>query len=114
VNLLDWALHHRKTVFGVFAVAIVSTLALLPFVGRDFFPTVDAGQIPPCTSTHRRAHGLNPTEKDFTAVAQAVRELIPESERDGVTDVIGVPDGINLAVTTATSSAPPTARCSSR
>src|SRR6476660_5244532 len=41
VNLLDWALHHRKTVFCVFGVAILSALILVPFVGRDFFPSVD-------------------------------------------------------------------------
>jgi multidrug efflux pump subunit AcrB len=98
VSLLDWALHHRKTVFGVFGVAVISTVVLLPFVGRDFFPAVDAGQI--------RMHVIAPagtrieqTEKDFTAVASAVREMIPDQERSQITDVIGVPDGINLAVT---------------
>jgi CzcA family heavy metal efflux pump len=98
VSLLDWALHHRKTVFGVFGVAMVSALALLPFVGRDFFPAVDAGQI--------RMHVIAPagtrieeTEKQFSAVAAAVHEIIPDNEREGVTDIIGVPDGINLAVT---------------
>src|SRR3954454_2240548 len=94
VALLDWALHHRKCVFAVLGVAIVATLALLPFVGRDFFPTVDAGQI--------RMHVLSApgtriesTEKQFTAVAQAVRDIIPEHDLHSITDIIGVPDGIN-------------------
>ena len=98
VNLLDWALHHRKTVFAVFGVAVTSSLVLLPFVGRDFFPTVDAGQI--------RMHVIAPpgtrieaTEKRFSAVARAVEQLIPQEERHSITDIIGVPDGINLAVT---------------
>jgi multidrug efflux pump subunit AcrB len=98
VSLLDWALHHRKTVFGVFAVAATSAAALVPFVGRDFFPAVDAGQI--------RMHVVAPagtrieeTEKQFSAVAAAVRELIPGRELRSVTDIIGTPDGINLAVT---------------
>ena len=98
VNLLDWALHHRKAVFGVFGVGIASTMVLVPFVGRDFFPSVDAGQI--------RMHVIAPagtrieqTEKLFSAVARAVDELIPAEERHSITDIIGVPDGINLAVT---------------
>src|SRR3954467_9052018 len=98
VSLLDWALHHRKTVFGVFGVAVLSALALVPFVGRDFFPAVDAGQI--------RMHVVAPagtrieqTEKQFSAVAAAVHQIIPDDEREQITDVIGVPDGINLAVT---------------
>ena len=98
VNLLDWALHHRKTVFALFGVGIASALILVPFVGRDFFPAVDAGQI--------RLHVIAPpgtrieeTEKQFSAVARAVDELIPRGERHGVTDIVGVPDGINLAVT---------------
>jgi multidrug efflux pump subunit AcrB len=71
---------------------------LVPYVGRDFFPKVDAGQIrmhvtaPPGTR-------IEETEKHFSAVAAAVRELIPLNDRGTITDVIGVPDGINLAVT---------------
>src|SRR3954451_367753 len=45
VRGLDWALHHRKTVFATFFVAVIGAAALIPFVGRDFFPLVDAGQI---------------------------------------------------------------------
>jgi multidrug efflux pump subunit AcrB len=98
VRGLDWAVHHRKTVFGAFGVAVVGAALLVPYVGRDFFPRVDAGQMrmhvtaPPGTR-------IEETEKHFTAVAAAVRELIPESDRGAITDVIGVPDGINLAVT---------------
>ena len=98
VRGLDWALHHRRTVFAVFGVSVVATGLLVPHVGRDFFPKVDAGQIrmhvtaPPGTR-------IEETERHFTAVAQAVRELIPEHDRGTITDVIGVPDGINLAVT---------------
>jgi len=98
VNLLDWALHHRKSVFAVFAVAVVSAVALVPFVGQDFFPSVDAGQIrmhvvaPPGTR-------IEETEKQFSAVARAVDQIIPSQERHSITDIVGIPDGINLAVT---------------
>ena len=95
---LDWALHHRKTVFATFGVAVVAAAALVPFVGRDFFPTVDAGQIR-LHVTAPAGTRIEETEKHFTAVAEAVRELDPEHDRDTIIDIIGVPDGINLAVT---------------
>ncbi len=98
VRGLDWALHHRRTVFAAFGVAVAGAALLVPHVGRDFFPKVDAGQI----RMHVTAPGgtrIEETEKRFTAVAAAVRELIPQHDRGTITDVIGVPDGINLAVT---------------
>jgi multidrug efflux pump subunit AcrB len=98
VRGLDWALHHRKTVFGAFAVSVVGAGLLVPFVGRDFFPAVDAGQIR-MHVTAPAGTRIEETEKRFTAVAAAVRDLIPEHDRGTITDVIGVPDGINLAVT---------------
>jgi multidrug efflux pump subunit AcrB len=98
VRGLDWALHHRKTVFATFGVAVVGAGLLVPYVGRDFFPRVDAGQIR-MHVTAAPGTRIEETEKQFTAVAAAVRELIPEQDRGAITDVIGVPDGINLAVT---------------
>ncbi|MDB5295057.1 MAG: Cobalt-zinc-cadmium resistance protein CzcA, partial [Phycisphaerales bacterium] len=98
VRGLDWALGHRKSVFGAFAVAVVAAGLLVPHVGRDFFPAVDAGQIR-MHVTAPAGTRIEETEKRFSAVAAAVRELIPEQDRGTITDIIGVPDGINLAVT---------------
>ena len=98
VRGLDWALHHRRTVFASFGVAVLGAGLLVPHVGRDFFPTVDAGQIR-MHVTAPAGTRIEETEKHFSAVAAAVRELIPEHDRGTITDVIGVPDGINLAVT---------------
>src|SRR5262249_25673618 len=42
---LAWALTHRRPVVGGFLVFVVVSAALFPLVGRDFFPTVDAGLI---------------------------------------------------------------------
>src|SRR3989442_10871463 len=44
VGVLETALARRGRVFVVFGVIAVSGAALLPFVGRDFFPEVDTGQ----------------------------------------------------------------------
>jgi multidrug efflux pump subunit AcrB len=98
VRGLDWALHHNKVVFGVFGASLLLAGLLVPHVGQDFFPQVDAGQIR-MHVTAPAGTRIEETEKHFTAVAQAVRELIPEHDRGTITDVIGVPDGINLAVT---------------
>ncbi|MFM6075751.1 MAG: efflux RND transporter permease subunit, partial [Dolichospermum sp.] len=43
-NLLSKALNHRGVVFAIFGAFWVSAGVLLPFVGQDFFPQVDAGQ----------------------------------------------------------------------
>ncbi|MCY7360352.1 MAG: efflux RND transporter permease subunit, partial [Rudanella sp.] len=45
LRALKWSLDHRMAVFVVFLLIIGVTVAMIPFVGRDFFPRVDAGQI---------------------------------------------------------------------
>src|SRR5262245_47847752 len=42
---LDWVLEYRRMSMTAFLALAVVSLALYPFVGRDFFPTVDAGQL---------------------------------------------------------------------
>ncbi len=96
---LDWALDHRKSVtaaFGIFIAA--SLLALSPCLGRDFFPSVDAGQI----RFHvRTAPGtrVETTEDVFARAEELVREVIPASELETIIDNIGLPiSGLNLSL----------------
>src|SRR5713101_6455813 len=42
---LDWGLAHTRVLIAVFLTFAIASLCLYPFVGRDFFPTVDAGQL---------------------------------------------------------------------
>jgi multidrug efflux pump subunit AcrB len=98
VRILETALGRRRRVFGVFAVVLVSGLALLPFVGRDFFPTVDAGQF----RLHVRAPAgtrLEETEQVFANVEAAIRRLIPKDEIELVIDNIGQAQPVNLGFT---------------
>ncbi len=101
VELLGWALSHRKTVFGTFGVAVLAAGALVPFVGRDFFPTVDAGQVrlhvtaPPGTR-------IEETERWFSRVEDKIRSVVPAAERESVLDFIGQPSGYNLSITDST------------
>jgi multidrug efflux pump subunit AcrB len=93
---LEWALGHRRSVFGVFALALGSAGVLLPWVGRDFFPTVDTGQL----RLHVNAPAgtrLEETEQIFSRVENAIRTIIPDEDRALILDNFGLPDGINLA-----------------
>src|SRR5207253_9240098 len=96
-RLLGWALNHRAvTVTAMLGFALAS-LALFPQTGRDFFPSVDAGQL----RLHVRAPAgtrLESTQERFFQVGRVIREVIPPNEIQNVLDNIGLPtSGINLA-----------------
>ncbi|HZV10471.1 MAG TPA: efflux RND transporter permease subunit, partial [Novosphingobium sp.] len=97
VDLLGLALGHgRAVVLGMAGVVAVS-LALVPFLGRDFFPAVDSGQI----SLHVRAPVGTRIEDSaalFDRVEAQIRSQLPAGEIASVVDNIGMPvSGINLA-----------------
>jgi multidrug efflux pump subunit AcrB len=96
---LDWALDHRRLVtvgFGAFVA--VSLASLFPSLGRDFFPSVDAGQI----RFHVRAAPgtrIETTEELFARVEDEVRGVIPKEELATMIDNVGMPiSGINLTL----------------
>ena len=95
---LAWALERRAFVVAAFAVLVAGSLAMLPLVGRDFFPSVDAGLI----KLHvRGAPGtrLEESEKRIAAIEQVIREVIPPGEVETMLDVLGTPySGINLSL----------------
>lgn len=97
-GLLARALGRRKTVFAAFAAVVAATVALVPFVGRDFFPQVDAGQFrlhvtaPPGTR-------IEETERWFSRVEDRIRAVVPEEDRLSILDFIGIPGGYNLSIT---------------
>jgi CzcA family heavy metal efflux pump len=98
VRTLERTLARRAAALAVFAVVIVSGLALLPFVGRDFFPSVDTGQF----RLHVRAPAgtrIEETEQVFADVEAAIRRIIPKGEIASIIDNIGQPQPINLAFT---------------
>lgn len=94
---LRWVLDNRKTSFIATAVVIASGFVLVPFVGRDFFPSVDAGQI----RMHIRGPAglrIEETKTLFTRVDQEVRRIIPNEEIELILQNIGrAPDSFNLA-----------------
>jgi multidrug efflux pump subunit AcrB len=96
-NLLHWCLDHRAPVIGAFAIFVVASMALMGLIGRDFFPTVDSGQM----RLHARAAPgtrIEETETKFSAIEDEIRNVIPPREIETITDNIGIPNGgFNLA-----------------
>jgi multidrug efflux pump subunit AcrB len=97
VNALRWCLEHRRVVFASMGAMVLISLCLIPFLGRDFFPAVDAGQF----RLHVRAPAgtrLESTQERFFQVGRAIRDVVPPDEIQNVLDNIGLPtSGINLA-----------------
>jgi len=91
------ALVNRRRVAAAAALFCAGSACLLPFIGEDFFPQVDAGQI----RLHVRAPAgtrIEETEQFVAAVDRTVRETIPGRELSGILDNIGLPySQINLS-----------------
>ena len=97
VSLLHWCLDHRALVLVGFGIFVVASLGLSVFVGEDFFPTVDSGQM----RLHARAPSgtrIEKTETIFADIENEIRQVIPPREINDILDNIGVPfGGFNLA-----------------
>src|SRR5581483_5996419 len=94
---VEWSVHHRIWIAGLFAVFVLGSLTLAFVVGRDFFPYVDAAQI----KMHVRAPEgtrIERTERIFADIEQEIRKIIPAQDLETLLDNIGLPNsGINLA-----------------
>jgi len=81
----------RRFIVPVAAAAVLALGGtLFVFVGRDFFPVIDGGQI----QLHVRAPAgtrIEKTEQIFQAIEDKIRDVIPATERDLIVDNIGLP-----------------------
>ncbi|HEY2733650.1 MAG TPA: efflux RND transporter permease subunit [Polyangiales bacterium] len=89
----------RRLVFaGGFLAFTALSVALFPLIGRDFFPTVDAGLI----KLHVRGlpgTRIEETERQLSSIEDSIRRVIPEREIETLLDNSGVPvSGINLSL----------------
>jgi CzcA family heavy metal efflux pump len=78
------------------AALILSSLFLLPFVGQDFFPAVDAGMM----KLHVRAPTgtrIEHTEYLVDAIERTIRTIVPNDELESISDNIGLPVSYDLA-----------------
>jgi len=96
-NLLGWVLAHRLAFGAAFLAFCAASFLLVPFLGQDFFPSVDAGLF----RLHVRAHTGTRVEETAVLVDRvedAIRREIPAGEIQGIIDNIGLPiSGINLS-----------------
>jgi multidrug efflux pump subunit AcrB len=97
-SLLEICLHHRRLFLIVFFASCLGSLAILiPWLGQDFFPSVDSGTF----KLHLRAPTgmrIEQTANLCDLVERSIRQQIPSNEVQSVIDNIGLPySGINLS-----------------
>ena len=94
---LSLALERRLIFAAGFLAFVLLSLLLVPFLGRNFFPAVDAGEI----SMHVRAPIGTRIEESaalFDHIEARIRQVIPPNELGSIVDNIGLPvSGTNRA-----------------
>jgi multidrug efflux pump subunit AcrB len=97
VELLHMLLTRRLVIPLVAVLVLTLGAVMFVFVGRDFFPAIDGGQI----QLHVRAPPgtrIEVTEQIFQSVENKIREVVPEADLDLIVDNIGLPARLyNLA-----------------
>jgi CzcA family heavy metal efflux pump len=96
-NWLNACLHHRGFFAACFLAFCVASCLLTPFLGEDFFPKVDAGQM----RLHVRAKTGTRVEQTAVLcdhVEKVIRRIVPPKELESIVDNIGLPtSGINVS-----------------
>jgi multidrug efflux pump subunit AcrB len=89
VGVLGLTLQHRRWFVAGFLAFVLVSFLLMPGLGRNFFPDVDAGQI----LVHVRAPvgtRLEVTSEVFAGVEKSIKQVIPPDELDSIVDNIGL------------------------
>jgi multidrug efflux pump subunit AcrB len=97
-RLLERCLHHRRAFLVAFFAACLGSLALIiPWLGRDFFPSIDSGAF----NLHMRAPTsmrIEETARLCDLVERSIRQQLPPGEISNIIDNIGLPySGINTS-----------------
>jgi multidrug efflux pump subunit AcrB len=99
--LLTTFVYRRFIFVPVFLLLCAAGFLLYPWLGNDFFPTSDNGQI----RLHLRARTGTRIEETASlndSVDKAIRRIIPAAEVDNIVDNIGLPySGINTMYNTS-------------
>ncbi len=95
-DLLTMALGHRPIFVTGFLGFVAVSFLLVPYLGRNFFPAVDAGNILMHVRTQVGTR-VEETANQLADVQKAIRKIIPPEEIETVADNIGMPiSGINM------------------
>lgn len=87
---LTAAMSTRRRFLIIFFAAVFLSLLLVPTLGRDFFPSVDTGQI----KLHARAPvgtRIEETARIFDNIEKTIRDVIPPDEIASIVDNLGLP-----------------------
>jgi len=99
-DLLSLGLRHGSKLVSLVLVFAAVSMLLVPFLGQDFFPSVDAGQF----DMHVRVRSgtrIEETARSVDQIEQMIRQIIPADQLQGIIDNLGIPhSGINLSYNT--------------
>ena len=96
-DLLGWCLEHSAVTLALFVLLLIVSLPMTFFIGKDFFPYVDSGQMKLHVNPPPGLR-LEDSEQYFAAVEKEIRTQIPAERIELILDNIGLPNsGINLA-----------------
>ncbi|GAA5001052.1 efflux RND transporter permease subunit [Acinetobacter puyangensis] len=95
-GILSNALQRSRSFLVVFSLFILGSFCLVPFLGANFFPSIDSGQV----LMHVRlpvGTRVEETAVRFAAIEKEIRKVIPAAEIETLVDNIGLPpSNINL------------------
>jgi len=95
-RMLSAALSKPRRTVAIFALGCAVSMALVPFLGQDFFPAVDSGEI----RLHMRVRTgtrIEETARITDQVEADIRRVVGPQHVAGIVDNIGLPvSGINL------------------
>lgn len=89
-SLLLRCIHHRGLFVSLFFIGCLASTMLVPWLGQDFFPASDSGQI----RMHIRAQTgtrIEETARLCDVIERQIREVIPAAELENILDNIGLP-----------------------
>ena len=96
-RLLDWCLENAGVTLLLFGLLVVVSLPMTFFIGKDFFPYVDSGQMKLHVNPPPGLR-LEDSEQYFASIEEEIRQVVPADRMKLILDNIGLPNsGINLA-----------------
>jgi multidrug efflux pump subunit AcrB len=99
-DFLGLCLRHAGKVIGLVIGFTTLSMCLLPFLGQNFFPAVDAGRFDLHVRT-KTGMRIEETARIVDLIEQMIRQVIPADQLEGMIDNLGIPySGINLSYNT--------------
>ncbi|HEY9775358.1 MAG TPA: efflux RND transporter permease subunit [Planktothrix sp.] len=96
-RLLDGLLHNGIFVAAAVVVFMCISFSLIPFLGQDFFPSIDTGVLRMHVGAPRGMR-VEETERLIKKIERKIADFIPSTEVESVADLMGIPNsGLNLS-----------------